>query len=90
VANDDTDLDLQPDPIDALTGTQIRHWASQWADGGLWDDILRLSGLFWEARSDPDRRIAWHHLVLAVGNFKREPGAALASRADRVYRQDER
>lgn len=59
--------------LDAYT---INKWSGSWNDGGLWDDVLWLAQRFHTARGD-DRLVAWHHLVLAVGNFKRQPGRRL-------------
>ena len=63
-----------PGPIPGLDAVRIRQWAAIWGDGGLWEDVLRLSGHFWAATGDSDRLLAGHHLVLAIGNFKRQPG----------------
>jgi hypothetical protein len=46
-------------------------------DGGLWDDILWLADGVWKATEDDERRIRWHHLVMAIGNFKRQNGRRL-------------
>jgi hypothetical protein len=51
--------------------------STRWDDGGLWDDIQVLAGRFWNAKDDKTRLLCWHHLVLAVGNFKRQPGRRL-------------
>ncbi|HEX6393128.1 MAG TPA: hypothetical protein VFZ97_06775 [Acidimicrobiales bacterium] len=69
--------DQVPYSIPGLNSSIIRRSASTWGDGGLWEDILRLSGLFWAAETEVDGRLSWHHLVLAVGNFKRQPGRRL-------------
>jgi hypothetical protein len=61
----------------ALTREQLRDLARPWNDGGLWDDILWLALLAWDATGEPDRSLRWHHLVMAVGNFKRQQGRRL-------------
>lgn len=63
--------------LPGLTRTAVEHIAGEWDDGGLWDDIQMLAGRFYDARDDATRLICWHHLVLAVGNFKRQPGRRL-------------
>lgn len=66
-----------PPPLPGLTGTAVERIAPRWDDGGLWDDIQVLAGRFWDAKDDKTRLVCWHHLVLAVGNFKRQPGRRL-------------
>ena len=69
----------QQDEGSALPGLNrqaIQRLSSDWDDGGLWDDILYLAGQFLSA-SGAERTRMWHHLVLAVGNFKRQPGRRL-------------
>jgi hypothetical protein len=56
---------------------RIRRLADSWSDGGLWDDIVFLALRTWEAGDDDERRMRWHHLVMAVGNFKRQSGRRL-------------
>ncbi|HMQ25802.1 MAG TPA: hypothetical protein PKA98_07430 [Acidimicrobiales bacterium] len=58
--------------------------AGRWDDGGLWDDIAVLASRFWDAgpTPGPHRSRCWHHLVLAVGNFKREAGRRLRPALD--------
>lgn len=60
-------------PFAGLPRAAIEHLSKEWDDGGLWEDVLWLTGRFVDA-ADVDKPIAWHHLLLAVGNFKREPG----------------
>jgi hypothetical protein len=62
-------LGIPADRISALGET--------WSDGGLWDDVLFLAGLAWDAADEPERRMRWHHLVMAAGNFKRQDGRRL-------------
>ena len=45
--------------------------AAGWDDEGLWDDVAWLGEHFWAATDPAERALRWHHLVLAVGNFKR-------------------
>lgn len=78
-----------------VNAERIRQLADTWHDGGLWDDIEWLSQRVWEARDDEERRLRWHHLVMAVGNFKRQGGRrlrpeqlALASRLEAEVRAD--
>lgn len=47
---------------------------ADWSDGGLWNDVLWLSLRSWEATDEAQRRERWHHLLMAVGNFKRQRG----------------
>lgn len=56
---------------------KIYSYADVWWDGGLWDDILWLAHRAWTAPEDDERRTRWHHLVMAVGNFKRQNGRRL-------------
>jgi hypothetical protein len=56
---------------------KLGELGGSWDDGGLWNDILWLSGRAWDATSKCERRLNWHHLVMAVGNFKRQQGRRL-------------
>jgi len=56
---------------------RVRALANSWSDGGLWDDILWLALQAWSASGENERRMRWHHLVMAVGNFKRQGGRRL-------------
>jgi hypothetical protein len=56
---------------------RVRALGETWDDGGLWDDILWLALLARAATDDSERRMRWHHLVMAVGNFKRQGGRRL-------------
>jgi hypothetical protein len=56
---------------------RIRALGETWDDGGLWDDILWLALLARAATDNSERRMRWHHLVMAVGNFKRQGGRRL-------------
>ena len=76
----------------------IRMLGDSWSDGGLWDDIAWLALCTWEAADDDERCLRWRHLVMAVGNFKRQGGRRLrpahiasasalesASRGDQIH-----
>jgi hypothetical protein len=47
---------------------RIKALGESWSEGGLWDDIIWLGMLAMAARNEPERRMRWHHLVMAVGN----------------------
>lgn len=66
---DDLPLGLPRGRIQALAGA--------WSDGGLWDDIVWLALLARASADDQERRMRWHHLVMAFGNFKRQGGRRL-------------
>jgi hypothetical protein len=55
----------------------VRAWGDSWSDGGLWDDIARLAELAWDSADERERLLRWHHLVMAVGNFKRQSNRRL-------------
>ena len=59
------------DALPGFTASRARKLAAGWDDGGLWDDVAWLGEHFWAATDPADRAVRWHHLVLAVGNFKR-------------------
>ncbi len=63
--------------------------AELWNDDGLWNDRLLLADRAWTAESDPERTLAWHHLVMALGSFKRQTGRRiyLANLSDLGLRQ---
>lgn len=68
------DADLgRPRPDLGLTRDEVKALAEKWPDAGLWNDVLWLSRQFWRTRN----YVAWHHLVMAVGNFKRQPNRRL-------------
>jgi len=62
--------------LPGLGDAAVRRLARSWDDGGLWDDVRRLAERF-IASQETDQLLAWDHLVLAVGNFKRQPGRRL-------------
>ena len=66
----------EPAALPGLTNKRIRNLASRWNDTGLWGDIEYLADRFLAA-SDGEVDLRWHHLVLAVGNFKRQGGRRL-------------
>jgi hypothetical protein len=59
------------DALPGLTASRARNLATGWDDGGRWDDVTWLGEHFWAATDPADRVLRWHHVVLAVGNFKR-------------------
>ncbi len=61
-------------PLGGVTAERVGRWASRWTDTGLWDEVLLLANRVWVASSSSDQALAWHHLLLAVGNFKRQGG----------------
>lgn len=63
-------------PLPGLSARQARSLAERWNDDGLWEDIAWLADRFWSAPHD-DATVPWHHLVMAVGNFKRQRGRRL-------------
>ena len=63
--------------LPGLTGERVGRLAANWSDGGLWDDVLLLADRFWQVDEPRERVVRWHHLVLAVGNFKRQSGRRL-------------
>jgi hypothetical protein len=74
-----------------LSAAAIRHFSQGWKNDGTWDDVLHLAARFMETEAvSPDSYeslLAWHHLLLGIGNFKRAggrilPGAPLAHYED--------
>lgn len=69
-----------------LAGVQVTRLATSWVSAGhwrqAWSDIEILAQRFLEG--DPDENgmatLAWHHLLLAVGNFKRRGGLIVPAR----------
>jgi hypothetical protein len=64
---------FDPVPFSSMFGiedTKLALFGSGWNDSGLWDDVMLLAGRAWNASTDEDRLLSWHHLVMAVGNFK--------------------
>lgn len=64
------------DSLPGLEASAISGLFETWSDGGLWADVNWLADRFWASEKD-DRLVAWHHLVMAVGNFKRQRGRRL-------------
>jgi len=60
-----------PDPLPGFTASRVKKLAAEWDDGGLWEDVAWLAEQFWAATDPADRAVRWHHVVLAVGNFRR-------------------
>ncbi len=50
-------------PLLHLLAERIRLLGGAWSDGGLWDDILWLGLLAWEATDERERQMRWHHLA---------------------------
>lgn len=68
--------DGQDSPLPGLAAEDVRRLSESWDDGGLWNDILWLADRFVASEGEL-RSVAWHHLVMAVGNFKRQAGRRL-------------
>ncbi len=68
---DDSDL------IPGLNAEAAHRLSASWDDGGLWNDICWLAERFLASDESNARAVAWHHLVLAIGNFKRPTGRRL-------------
>jgi hypothetical protein len=60
-----------------IDATKLGVIGAGWQDGGLWDDVLWLAARAWEDGAPQERLCRWHHLVMAVGNFKRDGGRRL-------------
>lgn len=65
---------MDSDMILPLTQRKIVDWAAAFGSDGeaLWADTTSLASRFWAMSEDQDRQVAWHHLVMSVGNFKRQ------------------
>jgi hypothetical protein len=63
--------------LPALTCAAVKNLISGWNDRGLWEDVRILADRFLEASGSEEEALRWHHLVMAVGNFKRQPGRRL-------------
>lgn len=55
----------------SLGRREVEHLSEAWGNDRLWRDVLALADRFWESEGDL-RLDSWHHLLLAVGNFKRQ------------------
>jgi hypothetical protein len=64
-------------PCSASRATVFAHGAGHGTTGGLWDDIACLAVRARGVTDERDRRLYWHHLVMAVGNFKRQANRRL-------------
>src|SRR4051812_45535684 len=60
-----------------IAGDRLQALAYKWPDHGLWDDILWLASIACAPGSEAARAARWHHLLMAVGNFKRPTGRRL-------------
>lgn len=62
-----------------MTSRQAERFAGTWNDTGLWQDVIYLAERFWDsvAEDTAEREIRWHHLLMAIGNFKRQGGTRL-------------
>lgn len=58
-------------PLPGLTASRAGKLAAGWEDRALWDDVAWLGERFWTSIDPVDRAVRWHHVVVAVGNFKR-------------------
>lgn len=69
-----------------LAGAQVTRLAASWVSAGhwrqAWPDIEILAQRFLEGNPDENgmATLAWHHLLLAVGNFKRRGGLIVPAR----------
>jgi hypothetical protein len=63
--------------LPGLTPARANDLAISWNDGGIWEDVLWLARRCWLVESEVPLSLRWHHLVLAVGNFKRQGGRRL-------------
>lgn len=63
--------------LPGLTPARVIALAGTWDDGGLWADVCWLAERCWENDDAEPLTLRWHHLVLAVGNFKRQSGRRL-------------
>jgi hypothetical protein len=65
---------MTPDQLPGLTPERAEILSEDWDDGGLWQDVLWLGRQFCIATDPVEHASRWHHLVLAVGNCKRQGG----------------
>lgn len=63
--------------LPGLTPARVIALAGTWDDGGLWADVCWLAERCWKNDDAEPLTLRWHHLVLAVGNFKRQSGRRL-------------
>lgn len=64
-------------PLPGLDAARIEAFADHWEDQGLWEDVQIIARRLWAAEDEVERAWVWHHLVMAVGNFKRDGGRRL-------------
>ena len=62
--------------LPGLSNAVVQKLAGEWTDLGLWRDVRWLAVEFMNAK-ESDKVLRWHHLVMAVGNFKRQGGRRL-------------
>jgi hypothetical protein len=72
--SDVTSLPLDRPQIAALSSAWDPTASQKWHQA--WSDILWLAQMFLASSAEPgpDTTTAWHHLLMAVGNFKRSAG----------------
>lgn len=63
--------------LPGLTRVAVGSLILGWDDGGLWHDVLFLADRYLSACDSEEQTLRWHHFVMAVGNFKRQPGRRL-------------
>jgi hypothetical protein len=77
---------MMSDRIDRFPADIIEKLADEWGTKSgspyrlLWQDIRCLADHYWQLEARPDsaeKRVTWHHLLLAVGNFKRQRGTVI-------------
>jgi hypothetical protein len=69
--------DITETALPGLTAARATALAGAWDDGGLWDDVCWLAQRCWREQQTQLAPLGWHHLVVAVGNFKRQSGRRL-------------
>lgn len=73
-------------PLPLSTGdllSLLRRWGEPWDQ--MWSDVLTLGSQFAAhatGHSTDETHRAWHHLVLAAGNFKRPGGTSIRLKLD--------
>lgn len=70
-------------PLSPLVPRTIRSISEGWTDDGSWRVIRFLTERFVTLGADDssslDASLAWHHLLMAIGNFKRQAGRIQSS-----------
>jgi hypothetical protein len=68
-------LPITPEQILSLANEWGRDVQGENVSEKVWEDVKLLADQFLVApENDPQACVAWHHLLLAVGNFKRSTG----------------